>query len=784
MSSPINLNQAALYGFITEWGDSAFAGGINVGNWGNNQGRFAQNYNYQTTTTNTWGDKNYHSHSGTAYPYSTLNAGQAEVNGGTAQGGLAVSNSQWSSASTSNFYPYLNLYNLLAPQSGSGSDTSSTLSVVTPFDYNVIGAPGASYTGNDRSYTSYGQPTFAVTNGVNSSYVTYQADSTNSLTISEGQITTSTQQLASGVNLNQTFTFFPNTSQPFAISTTFTESIRSSDTQGTSDSQSTSGSNSATLGITATETGSVGEDQANYMSASLQESYNETWETAWGNTSTADFSSTNAISSTSSFTLSTTENLEGAIVTGYSTTANGQKTPLYQYTTVYTNPITGQQTTSVFDLVAGAQYQWEVQYYSGTIQNIVSGQYTLSGNAGQIADSTSNAFGGNIAQAFYYANQGNAWDALGYGYNPVKSFNSTDPDDITSVEINGSTVSSTSESVNVLISLVYVGPGTYSSNTNASSLMLPGDSDNDSARIQGKWYKMEDNLILLPQNTVNPTGYNGDNSRVFLRDTLGQDLIRTEGGRDHVFLRGNILQANNPGDIAYLGAGNDIADSRKAQGTNTVIAETGDDQILDGAANLMSNLGAGNDTYIYGGGYDMITLGDGSDHLQLKRGSGGVTVGDFQVGEDLITGLGKNARLVWDQSLAAFTINNSNRITGRLFTSLSATSAQDPEFWYGLALQNTDQLKLDQAGWNGESWQDVRSRYGRYGYQTNLKTEDWTQFSSNRENLNEAAEFIALSAGHSTLTRKQLSEINHIAGASESFIDFIAGTTGYIANLQ
>mgnify|MGYP006272365505 CR=1 FL=1 len=790
MSSVINLNQASLYGFITQWGDAAFSGAIRVGNWGSQQGVFAQNYNYTTTTTNTWGTKQYHNHSGTAYPDSTLNASQdasqPTISGGNAQGGLSVSNPQWSGASTSNYSPYLNLYTLLAPLSG--SNTSSSMSVVTPYDYNVIGAPGGSYTGNSKSYTSYGQPAFTVTNGVNDSSVIYQTVNGSALSISEGQITTSVQNLADGKDLNVSFTFEPGASSVFSISSNFTQSVRSSDTQGTSQSNSTSGSNTASFGITASETGTVGVDPSNQVSETLQASYSDAWETAWSNTSTADFSSTNAISSTSSFTFTTTENLNNAIITGYQTTANGNQTPLYQYTTTFTDPTTGQTTTTTSDLIAGGVYEWTLQYYAGTIQNIASGQYTLSGNTGSIADSSGNTFGGNIAQAFYYANQGNAWDALGYDYNPVVSFNSGNPADITSVTINGSTVSSTNESVNLYLGLAAVSSVSSSSSSTASSLSSalksssPGDGRSSLAK--GKWLNIVDGLLVLPEKTRNPTAYYGDNSVNSVRDTLGQDLIQAGGGNDRVLLRGNSVQSNNAGDIVNLGSGSDIADARRAVGANSILADTGDDQVFDGSSNLMVDLGSGNDSYTYGGGDDIISLGAGADRLDLKRGSGSVVVGDFVVGEDVVTGLGKKASLVWDDSISGFVITNSDRVTGKLFTASASSSAQGPEFWYGLALQNVQALKLDDSSWNGSTWQDVRARYGRYAYgQPNLKTEDWASFSQSRTNVNNAAEFIAQSAGVSSLSKHDLNQINRLAGVSDGFTEFIAATTGYVTGL-
>jgi hypothetical protein len=790
MSSVISLPQSALYGFTTNWGDYAFAGSINVGNWSGNTGRFGQNYNYTTTTTNTWGDKEQHGHSGTSTPISTLNGSTSNIDGGSAEGGLSVSNSGWNSASSSSYSAYYNLFDLLSPIPSSSPQVSNSLTAEYPYDYNVIGAPGGSYTGNNKSYTGYSPGTFTVTNNVNDAAVIYQSNQ-SSLDISEGDITTSVADLAAGADLNIDFTFIPGATSTFQISSTFTQSISSSQTQGTSSSTSNSGSNTAGFSISASETGTVGVDPSNQVSETLSAEYDDSWETAWSSTSTADFSSTNAVSSSTSFTFTTTENLNGAIQTGTTTTSNGNQTPLYQYTTTYTNPSNGEPTTATFDLIAGQEYQWQLQYYKGTVQNIVSGQYTLSGSVGSIVDSSGNTIGGNIGQAFYYANLGNAWDALGYGYNPIVSFNASNPSDITSVAINGSTVSSTSESVSLVLSLTAVSPS--SSSSDSSSLMaaalrsdVPTGQDQSAAMNSSrkpKFVNIGDGLALQPEQTRNATSYSGGSGANQIRDTLGQDYVNTAGGKDYVLIRGNSVQANNGGDVVKLGSGNDVADLRKAVGSNSIMAEGGADTVRDGSSNLQSDLGNGNDLFQYGGGQDILRLGGGFDTVAIVGGKGSLVVGDFNVANDVLTGLGKKGYLSWDDSLYGFTIQGSDRVTGTLFTGEDSGKAEDPEFWYSLGLQNTAALRLNQSLPADFGWRDIRDRYGRYAYDnSNLAMKDWEGFSSSSKHIREAATFIAEPFGVGELTRKELREVDKLAQYSTDFTSFIAATTGYFAN--
>jgi len=798
MSGVINLNNSALYGFIQEWGYNAFNSSILVGEYQDQKfGVFPQYYTYQG------GKNNSQTFNGTVWPYSYIGyttGPQSSLDGGPQQGGLTLTSGEWSDGAQTypgnilypnNWQPYYNLYTLLSPIS---NNLSATITVTPSYATTVpvppqVAQPGQTYEGDNQQFVSFGNPTFTVISNVSDSDVVYNTSPAGAqpIQIQDGNLTGS---IADTINVSVQFTFIPGNQSQFNLSHNFTQTITSNNTQGTSQSGSTSGSNTATLGYTNSTTVNVGLDKEDGVSDELQESYSDAWQTAWSNTSSANFSTTNAISSNSSFSFATTENLGDAIQTGTQKTTNGNVTPLYQYTTTYTDPSTGQPTTTTFDLIAGGVYQWNLQFYTGDIQNNVTGQYSISGNTGAIEDQIGNTFGGNIAQAYYWANWGNAWDTLGYNYNPVVSFNGIapadiqDPSQITNVLMNGGTVGSTNLATQISLELSAVS--SVSSNTSgtssSSSLMQPTGDSGRTELGKRKWTNIIDGLLVRPEDTRNSSAYYGDDSASNVRDTLGQDYIRTAGGRDFVLIRGNSVQAGNDGDIANLGSGSDIVDARKAVGTNTVSMETGNDLIYDGSSNLSADLGDGNDRYIYGGGNDFIKLGDGFDNLNLKRGKGSVVVHDFEAGEDTIIGLKKGSRLVWNDDLSGFTIENSDRVTGKLYTT-GSTTAQDPDFWYGLGLQNSESLRLKANTNTLNSWRDIRSQYGRYGFsQADLQTKDWSVFSQNRKDVAEAAHFIADSNGVSNLSKQDLREINKLAGFSDSFYGFIAATSSYLTN--
>lgn len=775
MSSVISLTQSSFYGLTVDWGESAFNGSIAVGTW-TKQGCFGQNYNYETSTVNQWGTEIKHDHTGSTDPVSKLNGSTSYIDGGSALGGLSVSQSSFNSATSNSYTAYLNLYTLLSPEPGSTTSTSATLTAEYPYDYNVIGAPGSSYSGFDQSYTSYNPGSFTLSNGVSDASVIYESNQ-STLDISEGSITSSVAAIASGNDLNIIFQFIPGATAVFSILSTFTNAVSSSQTQGTSQSSSTSGSTTAGFQITASETGITGVDPSNNISESLTAEYGEQWQSAWATTKSANFSSTNAISTTTSYEFTITTNLDNAVSTGTTTTANGQKTPLYEYTTTYPGPTPGETTTVTFELIDGGSYEWQLQYYTGNIQNITSGEYTLVGNIGTVVDNSGNTFGGNIGQAFYWANLGNAWDALGYGYNPIVEFNSSNVSDITSVLINGSTVSSTSVSTNVELFLSAVSPSSSTADTSSRSSASPSSAG-------AKFVNIGDGLVLKPEKTRNPTSYTGYAGQDLIVDTNGKDFIKTLGGNDHVILRGNSVQLQNGGDLIYLGAGNDIADLRKSKGSEiSVHGEEGNDKILDGVINFQGDLGQGNDIFEYGGGADILRLGEGKDTISVKSGKGSLVVADFNVGNDVLTGLGNQGYLSWDESVRAFRIEGSNRVTGTLYTGEDSGKAESPEFWYSLGIQNTAALRLNQAPNEELGWRNIRDNYARYAFSNpKLSTLEWKQFSSDPKKIQTAAAFIAKPFAVGTLTSAKLRDISKLAERSTSFTGFIAATKGYLTS--
>ncbi len=125
-------------------------------------------------------------------------------------------------------------------------------------------------------------------------------------------------------------------------------------------------------------------------------------------------------------------------------------------------------------------------------------------------------------------------------------------------------------------------------------------------------------------------------------DTLfghgGADLLRGGQGDDHLYggQDGDVLVGEDGNDALQGGDGDDLLIGGK--GSDTLFGGDGND-ILDGRAEDIDNKvdflngGTGNDTIIADGN-DIVTGGSGADEIHLAEAAEGVSVMDFQPGED------------------------------------------------------------------------------------------------------------------------------------------------------
>ena len=748
-----------------------------------------------------------------------LNGPSSSIDGGSKMGGLEVVNAnldsynsigdaleQDISNSTGPIQRALfNLYELQSPSADSDTE-SNTLTLSNFYNYNSplqflgIQHPfGSPYQGlpNELSFTQNINPE-----------ITYVADQ-GSLDISAGTITGNSQALADGQNLDVTFQFLgtegSGPGEQFNFDSSFTNSVTSSKTQGTtnltSQQQSDGGSSThsgtisgnISISTSATEKAKAGIifDSAS-VSATEQAGFQHSWSHTWQHVDTFNATTENSLSSSdslsdsdeisSTFSFSANINLSGITPTGK--TANG--TPIYDYETPVKDPTTGQIKMVSFDIVEGEYYQWELSYYQGKVQQVVQGKYGMTGQVGSLDDSSNNSIGGNVAQAYYYAQAGQGFGYANADSGIVASYNTSrdgtnqstalefgdvdDPSELRSINIQGSTTAGTAVNNNLSLKLVAIS----ASSGNASSSRLASARNSKRHEIS-----IHEGLALQPHETKNPTGYTGTNQSERLSDSPGQDFIRMGDGHDHVKLTGNTVQKNNDGDIVYLGKGKDKLKAGKAQGFNSVFAGPGRDHVADGKGDLGADLGKGNDTFVHGGGTDYVTLGKGRDTLNIKANATGkdhtLVVHDFHVGDDHITGVRKGAQLNWDDSIHGFRMQGHGDSTIRLHTT-GHDDVITPDFWVGLGLQNMHALRLHKRPHNSLRWEHIRKQYGRYGFsKPGVRYQDWDTFSSSADKLQQTVSTLAAIEGKSNLSSSQLEKASGFAEIVDSFHAYIAG---------
>jgi len=752
-----------------------------------------------------------------------LNGAGSIINGGSAMYGLEVNNN-WN-----NSYGYLNdvlsknqsnatgdlqrnifnLYTLQSPSTNSETESNSlTLSHFLNNHFPASLPGGVQGLEVDSSFPNYvGQPNeIQFINNINPK-ITYASDQ-GSLLIGSGTVTTNTQALADGQNLNVVFQFFgtdvAGSGDQFSFDSTFTNSVTSSKTKGTTNltgqqqsdggSSTKGGTTGGNISVSASMTESASANMlfgSSSFSATEKAGYQHSWSNTWQNVKTFNATTENSLSSTSSlsntneitdtFSFSANINLSGITPTGK--TSNG--TPIYDYETPITDPSTGETTVVKYQIVEGAFYNWELTYYKGNVQNLVEGNYSMSGQVGSLDDSSKNSIGGNVAQAYYLAQFGqgfgyaNADAAIVDSYNTsldgtnqttaIKFEDVKDPSELRSVNINGSTTAGTAVNNNLSLQLAAV-PTTSG---NASS-RLPS-----SRNSKNNWISIDEGLPLQPEETTNPTGYNGSQDAESVSDSAGQDFIRVQGGNDRVKITGNTVQSGNGGDIVYLGQGKDQLKASKAKGFNSVFAGSGRDHVADGKGDLGADLGKGNDTFVHGGGTDFVTLGKGRDTIEIKTNATGknhtLVVHDFHVGDDLITGVSKDAELNWDHTIQGFTMQGHGDSSIRLHTN-GHDDVITPDFWVGLGLQNMNALRLHKRPYNSLRWQFIRKQYGRFGFsKPGVRYQDWETFSASENNLNQTVQTLAAIEGKSNLSNSQLKKADNFAENVDSFHAYIAG---------
>ena len=655
------------------------------------------------------------------------------------------------------------------------------------------------------------------TNNIDTSNI--QVTPASNLAISTGEPTSirpvQTASSSDSEGLNTLFQFLPgNNVESFQISTSISNTVSSSNTQGTTNnnsstsstgnSNSDSGSNTLTTTLSDSLTEKVGLEDIGELSDTFKTSLTSSYTNSWNNIQTVDFGSTKSVGTSNSetngkqktktFSFKTTLNLSNIEPTG--TNSSGEKT--YNYSTPVPNPISGQSKITDFDFIPGEWYEWQLQYGTGIISNTVSGNYSLSsnGSVGNLSNSTPNssAVSVPIGTAYWAASQVNnsprifnassTKDLNQYitGYSDLsgqfKPSSLEDAHNIKQVHIQGLTTVTTNNNYGIEIHLAHTPTSSSSHPENTAKPRY--------AERSNKFIDLQDDAKRYPRGTKTRITFKGFRSSDRIKDSTGQDVIHTRGGDDLVKLRGHAAHPDSHGDIVHLGKGDDRLNARQAKGVHNTWGGAGNDTIVDGEGHHRADLGDGNDTYIFGGGHDFVSLGRGHDEIRIAANSNDapstLVVHDFQVSQDFITGATPN-RLRWNNKRHRFEAKMQNEQTLILHTFSQPQEHLSMDFWTGLGLQNADLLKITHTV-EMLDWKRARRRYMNHGFhQSDMKYISWDDFSVSPRRIRSAVKDLherTPLVSNATDLRALKSHAINLASESNGYTHFLLGINNYL----
>lgn len=458
--------------------------------------------------------------------------------------------------------------------------------------------------------------------------ITFISDGANA-TVGTGQVTTSSDQLASGASASNTFTFVPGGNPVFQLSYTSTNSVQQSTTQGTTNSSSSGGSAGSTVGLTignsATASAglefgpvSAGGEVTSSVEASVETSYQNTWD----NVRSVDFSQTTDKKTEQVSTVTITIDLN-----------NIQQKPDGTYN--YDSPsvqIDGQNqqggpNVPTVNFVPGKRYKASIVYNRSNVETVVTGQYTIAGTVGYITDSYGNITALSAAEAIASADAHQGPAVLNY---PSGSLGNVYAGG-TKIPFQGSAIFGTS-----LQSSFYTN--FYSVSDPSSSLVSSSIAESNALKNKTKTTSFYD-LGLVDHNYLETgvgnwlslTTLDGEKSVIDGGKTGGNNVVEASYQGTHEFINHSksFIIGNKYKDKVVLDTG--YAD-------NNIDLKEGDDKVI-ASEGQTADLGSGNDTYVINEGKGhQITLGEGRDVVKITsiKDEDAFHITDFDWVEDQI----------------------------------------------------------------------------------------------------------------------------------------------------
>ena len=430
----------------------------------------------------------------------------------------------------------------------------------------------------------------------------------------EGRVVHSQAAISSAPKAQNNFQFSPNTRNSFALGYKTGSTATYTTTNGTK--QSTSTTTGTSFSTTDTFTASVGVEDVSSESASL--SLTQGWSNSWTSMKEVDFSQANGNAKTEQVQMTKSISPEDD-----SLNAGGT----YGYDTIYEN---GRPTNKI-GFVPGVHYTATVIENTSTINNNLSGSYTIGGAMGFLKDNiytgaTTNGDGGSqfdvgggqvtpsVATAIYAAESAN-YSQSQPGRVDLSGFDldSSYQDNPLQIKFNGTAVGSSKviSNWNVI----------YSENADGGVKLLN--------------YKKADSsdIDLNDFDTTKRDGLgvsfafrDDSNGSKSISGTGHTDIAHASANGEHKFSKftDSFLHGNDNDDVFDL--------DRKASG-NSIFALGGDDKIKSSSSQTAS-MGEGNDVYTINSdattnSLHQIHLGSGEDEVIVDSANAEFTIADF-----------------------------------------------------------------------------------------------------------------------------------------------------------
>ena len=452
--------------------------------------------------------------------------------------------------------------------------------------------------------------------------------STGNATVGEGHVTTSADQLASGAQASQTFTFIPGGTPVIELSFTSTNSVEQSTTQGTTNSATTGGSAGVTAGLTigakstqnaGVEFGGVsaGIETEQSIEASVEASYNSTWE----NVKSVDYSQTSVDTHEDSSTIKITLDLNNIKQKDDGSYNYDPPSPQIDDQTQANNP---QKPTANF--IEGNRYKASIIYNKASVETVVTGDYQIGGNIGSMTDNYNNGpISMSAAAAISYADQHQGAAVLDYPSGSLGSLSNGN----TRISFKGSAIFGTSLQSNFYTNFYAVG--------NPSSSLESIKTKSNALKNKTQTINRYD-LGLIDHNYhetgvgnwLSLTTLDGEKSVIDGGNSAGNSVIEASYEGKHKFINhtNSFIIGNKQTDKVNLDTG---------YSDNNIDLKEGDDKVITSEGQI-ANLGDGDDTYVIKGGKGhQITLGEGRDVVVIKSlDDTSFSITDFDWVEDQI----------------------------------------------------------------------------------------------------------------------------------------------------